>query len=90
MTWRILLSSKAERDLRRLPKSDAQRIKGELDDLAEEPLLREYVKKLKGRRSVPLYSYRVGRYRIILAIEDDAMVIFVIEVGDRSTVYRTY
>jgi mRNA interferase RelE/StbE len=90
MIWRIEFTHRAERDLKHLPKSDGQRIKDELTSLAEEPFPRLYVKKLKGNQSSPLYSYRVGPYRIILAIENGVMTITVIEVGNRSKVYRKY
>ncbi|WP_367617944.1 type II toxin-antitoxin system RelE family toxin [Methanoculleus methanifontis] len=45
---------------------------------------------MKGHQSSPLYSHRVGPYRIILAIENGVMTITVIEVGNRSNVYRKY
>ncbi len=90
MIWRVVFTPKAERDLKRLSKAEEQRIKDELTALAEEPYPRLHVKKLKGHQSIPIYSHRVGRYRIILTIEDDVMVIFVIEIGDRSKVYRKY
>jgi len=90
MTWRVLFTSKAERDLKRLSKADGQRIKDELTALAEEPFPRFHVKKLKAHQDIPVYSYWVGHFRILLAIEDDAMVIFVIEIRDRSKVYRKY
>jgi len=47
-------------------------------------------KKLKGHPNSPLYSFRVGQYRIILVFEDNVMVIAVIDVGNRSNVYRKY
>ena len=90
MTWRVIFTPKAERDFKRLPKADEQRIKDEMADLAEEPYAQFYVRNLKGHRGAPLYSYWVGEYRIILTIENDVMVIFVIEVGDRSKAYRKY
>lgn len=90
MIWRVVFTPKAERDLKRLPISEEQRIKDELTALAEEAYPRLHIKKLKGHQSIPIYSYRIGRFRIILTIEDDVMVIFVIEIGDRSTVYRKY
>ena len=34
-----------------------------------------------------LWRYRVGDYRIIADIEDDVLVILVIDVDHRSTVY---
>lgn len=90
MIWRLVISPGTERDFKKLAKPDQQQIKDELYALADEPYPRSHVKKLKGQRDIPLYSLRAGRYRIIMAIEDDVMVIFVIEVGDRSTIYRKY
>ncbi len=90
MIWRLVISPGAERDFKKLSKPEQQQIKDELYALADEPYPRSQVKRLKGHRDLPLYSLRAGRYRVIVAIEDDVMVIFVIEVGDRSTVYRKY
>jgi mRNA interferase RelE/StbE len=90
MTWQLVITPGAERDFKQLPKADEQRIKDDLYALAAEPYPLSHVKKLKGHPSTPLYSLRVGQYRVILAIEDGMMVIFVIEIGDRSTVYRKY
>lgn len=90
MIWRIEFTHGAERDLKHLPKSDGQRIKDELTSLAEEPFPHLHIKKLKGHQSSPLYSHRVGPYRIILAIENGVMTITVIEIGNRSNVYRKY
>ncbi|MFA5612989.1 MAG: type II toxin-antitoxin system RelE/ParE family toxin [Methanoculleus sp.] len=90
MLWRLILMPAAERDLDKIPEPDARRIKEELYALADEPYPRFHVKKLKGHPNSPLYSHRVGQYRIILVIEDNVMVITVIEVGNRSKVYRKY
>jgi len=49
-----------------------------------------HVKKLKADPDIPVSSYRMGHFRILLAIEDDAMVTFVIEIWDRSKVYLKY
>jgi len=35
-----------------------------------------------------LWRYRVGNYRILCRINDDRLIITVIEIGHRSTVYR--
>ena len=90
MIWRLHLLPEAERKLNKLPDLDAQRIKDELDALADEPYPRLYAKKLKGHPNSPLYSFRVGQYRIILVFEANVMVIAVIDVGNRSNVYRKY
>lgn len=95
MIGRVVFTPAAERDLRRLPGADEQRITDEMVYLAEEPYLYTYVKKLKGHQSTPIYSYwvgqyRVGQYRVILTIEGDIMVIFVIEIGHQNNVCRKY
>ena len=90
MIWRLLITAGAERDLRNILEPDRRRIKDELLALADEPHPRSYVKKLKGHSRSPLYSFRVGQYRAILTIEGNTIVITLVEVGDRSKVYRRY
>ncbi|QYZ78110.1 type II toxin-antitoxin system RelE/ParE family toxin [Methanofollis formosanus] len=90
MIWRLIILPGAERDFNRIPDPDARQIKEELYALADEPYPRSHVKKLRGHQSSPVYSLRVGHYRVILIIEDNTMVIAVIEIGNRSTVYRKY
>lgn len=70
--------------------SGVQGIKEELYALADEPHPKSYVKKIKGHSRSPLYSFRVGRYRAILIIEGNTMIITLVEVGNRSKVYRKY
>jgi len=79
----------AHKDLKKLPKETAVRVHTTLKSILDNPY--QHVKKLKTNHNVPLYSLRVGReYRCILTILDNELVIFVIEVGHRSTVYRKY
>ena len=35
-----------------------------------------------------LWRFRVGRYRIVYAIDDGVLVVVVVRVGDRRDVYR--
>lgn len=48
------------------------------------------LKKIKGHSRSPLYSFRVGRYRAILIIEGNTMIVTLVEVGNQSKVYRKY
>ena len=82
MICRVVFTPKAECDLKRLPIYEGKRINDELTALAEALYPCIHIKKLKGQESIPIYSHRIGRFRIILTIEDDVMVIFVI--GDPS------
>ena len=88
MAWRIELTETARRQLRRLDRSEAKRITTFLRDrLATTHDPRSTGKALTG----PLGSYwryRVGDYRIICDIQDQALVIMVIAVGSRKDVYR--
>lgn len=44
-----------------------------------------HVKKLVGN---PYFRLRVGNYRVILDIQEDKLIIFVIEVGHRKNIYK--
>ena len=90
MSYTVRLTSGAERDLRKISRDDAKRIREGLVLLSREQSPRSRVKKLKGSYDLPLYSFRISHYRLILSIEDQNLVIFVIEIGDRRTVYRGY
>jgi mRNA interferase RelE/StbE len=90
MVYTVRFTPGAERDFRDLPVEDARRIKQELIALSSESSPRARVKKLKGSWEVPLYSMRIGTYRLILSIEDQNLVIFVLEIGNRRDIYRKY
>lgn len=90
MIWRLLITAGAERDLNNIPESDRKRIKEEFYALADEANPKSYVKKMKGHSRSPLYSFRVGQYRAVLTIEGNTMIITLVEVGNRSKVYRKY
>lgn len=70
---------------------DAQerlRIRSFLEDrLAHLPDPRQLGKALKGT-SQEFWRYRVGNYRIICDINDDALIILVVKVGYRRDIYR--
>jgi mRNA interferase RelE/StbE len=43
---------------------------------------------LKGSQLGNFWKYRVGDYRIVASIEDDALRILVVRIGNRKDVYR--
>ncbi|RQD82628.1 MAG: type II toxin-antitoxin system RelE/ParE family toxin [Methanocalculus sp. MSAO_Arc2] len=65
--------------------SDAQRIVGALEDLSEEERPEFFVKRLTDS---PLYSLRVGSYRVILAISHEQCVILAVKIAHRRNAYR--
>ena len=86
--YTVRLSRRAQKDLLAVPKKDARRIRDALNDLAAEEDPARFVKKLKGHEQVPLCSCRIGMYRAILTIDNGVLVVFVITIDNRSSVYR--
>ena len=80
MAYEVKLTSAVLRDLARLPMSVGTRILDEVEALAQEPDPIRHVKRLKGGGQNPFYSLRVGRYRAILNIYDDVLLIIVVEL----------
>lgn len=89
MAWRIEFDPAAEKELGKLDPQTARRIltflQGRVAQL-EDP--RSIGEALKGSRLGEFWKYRVGDYRIISHIEDAAVRILVVKIGNRREVYR--
>lgn len=89
MAWRIDLTATAAKQLGKLDKAEARRITGFLRQrLATLDDPHSMGKALTGPQLGTYWRYRVGDYRIICDIQDGALCILVIEVGNRREVYR--
>ena len=89
MAWRIELTATAVKQLAKLDKNEAKRITSFLRQrlaVLEDP--RSTGKALTGPHLGAYWRYRVGDYRIICDIQDSALCILVIEIGNRREVYR--
>lgn len=82
--YRVELTRSAERDLRRLPRHVLKRIDRKILGLADDPWPGG-VKKLQGSEST--YRIRVGDYRILYEVEDEAILVLVVRVRHRREVY---
>lgn len=85
MLYRIKITSGAERDLHALPTNILKRVNARIAALAERPRP-DGVKKLSGTDN--LYRIRVGDYRVIYEIRDEAVVVIVIRARHRREAYR--
>lgn len=83
--YRVELLRDPQRVLAKLPRNTRLRIEDAIDGLAEDPRPHGY-SKMKGYDD--LYRIRVGEWRIIYAIEEDRLIVLVIEIGPRGSVYR--
>lgn len=89
MAWQIELTATAARQLSKLDKGEAGRLTSFLRHrlaVNEDP--RSLGKALTGPQLGTFWRYRVGDYRIICDIQDGALRILVIEMGNRKDVYR--
>jgi len=87
MSYKVEYTSKARKDLKKLPLEIAQSIIRSINSIKNDPYLQ--VKKIKGTKN-PLYTQRVGEYRAILYMENERLLIMVIEAGHRKKIYRKY
>ena len=83
MTYSVIISKIAEKQLRALDTEARSRILLKLKEAAEDPFL--YAERLKG--SHLLYKLRVGKYRVIIQILRDKCLIIVLKTKKRSKAY---
>ena len=88
MTFSVIYTTRARRDLKQLPLGIAQNCILAISKIKNDPF--SSVKKLKGSKQAPLYTLRIGEYRAIISIQEERLIVFVLEIGHRSTIYRKY
>ena len=89
MSWRIKFDPAAERELKKLDKSIARRILNFLlNRVAQSDNPRVLGAALTGSKLGDFWKYRIGKYRVIVVIEDDVLTILVLKVAKRSDVYQ--
>jgi mRNA interferase RelE/StbE len=88
LAWTIEYTAKALRALRKIDINTQQRIVDFMDHrVAVHPEPLTLAKPMQGEFAGK-WRYRVGDYRLICSIEDQKMVIQVIELGHRRSVYE--
>ena len=89
MAWTISYTETARKQLRKLDKAIARRILDFMDErVAPQADPRSTGKALTGPLLGAYWRYRVGDYRIICDIQDGALCVLLIEIGNRKEVYR--
>ena len=76
-------TGRALRELRKLPPSIEARVRGAIDGLADDPRPPGCT-KLRGRAG---WRIRVGDYRVLYQVDDEARVVTVLRAGHRRDVY---
>lgn len=89
MAWKVELSTLAQKNLDQLDPQIARRILAFLNDrIAPLDDPRSIGSALKGSRLGEFWKYRVGDHRVISNIEDGALTVLVVRIGNRREVYR--
>lgn len=83
--YKITLKKSVAKNLRVIPSQDVQRILKKIDSLAKDPRADGCI-KLSAQE---IYRVRQGKYRIVYEIRDEQLIINVIKVGHRSSVYES-
>ena len=89
MVWDLKFDEGAKKDLAKLDKQIAKRLTTFLVERVaalDDP--RSIGEALKGSKLGDFWKYRVGDYRIIANIEDGALRVLMVKIGNRREVYR--
>ena len=85
MSYAILVSTRATKDLDGLPPTAQRRIRALIDGLASDP-------RPHGAQAMAgvadTYRIRVGDYRVVYAVDDAGQLVVIARVGHRRDVYR--
>ena len=84
-SYEIEISLTAERQLRKLPEKDQLRVVRAVLLLTEEPRPRGS-RKLAGYDDV--FRIRVGRFRVLYSVSESRLIILVLKIGHRKSIYR--
>ena len=84
MSYELIFHPGALREFDGLPRVAQERLRGAIDDLAEEPRPRGAVKLT----DADAYRVRIGPYRVAYAVRDERLVVLIVKVGHRRDVYR--
>jgi len=89
LAWQIEVSETAEKQLAKLDKPVAMRLRSFLRErLASLDDPRSIGQALRGSELGEFWKYRVGDWRIICQIKDAKICITVVRLGNRREVYR--
>ena len=89
MAWLIEIEDAAKKDLAKLDKQIARRITDFLRNRIaplDDPRILGHA--LQGNILGSLWTYRIGDYRVVCEIQDHAVRILVVRVGNRREGYR--
>ena len=89
MMYSLGFTKNAAKILQKMERNVSQKIFRALQEIKTNP--HSHIEPLiRPKGAEPLYKLRVGMYRVIIAMRNDVMVILVVDVGPRKTIYKKY
>ncbi len=85
MSYQVLIERRARKEISKLPADIQRRVSSAIDGLASEPRPGN-CKKLSGSHNQ--WRVRVGDYRILYEVNDNAKQVLIYAVGHRRSIYR--
>ncbi|MBK8040055.1 MAG: type II toxin-antitoxin system RelE/ParE family toxin [Verrucomicrobiaceae bacterium] len=85
MAYTLEFEKAAIRSLKKLPPQVTGQVEADIRQLCQEPRP-PGCKKLKGHSN--LWRVRSGDYRVIYQIRDERLIVLIVDVGHRSSIYN--
>ena len=86
MTYRIEIAKPAAKFIHKLPAPDKERVLKAIHKLPDEG----DIKQMKGQKYGICFRLRVGDYRVIYTVDHGALIVCVVDAGNRGDVYKRY
>lgn len=87
--YSLIFTKHADRLLQKMDPGINKKIYRALQNIKSDPYhYSEPLARPKGAE--PLYKCRIGDFRAIFAIRDEKMIVLVVDVGPRKTIYKKY
>ncbi|MDF2428913.1 MAG: type II toxin-antitoxin system RelE/ParE family toxin [Nitrosopumilus sp.] len=83
MVWEVAWSAKSVKQLGKIDKKNMQKIYDSVLDCIQDPF-----KTVIRLTNSPFYRLRIGSYRVILDLQQNKMIIFVVETDHRGRIYK--
>lgn len=85
MHWDLIVDGSVRKALKRIPRSDAQRLYAAMQEFAVNPFTGD-IEKMEGEKDI--WRRRIGAYRIIYEVRKDQRIVHVSDVRRRTS--KTY
>ena len=88
MTYKIVFTERAKKQLKKIDKYTASLIIGWLEKNVEGSTNPRIHGKGMTQNKSGQWRYRIGDYRVICEIQDEKVIVLVLEIGHRKEIYN--